>query len=129
MNLRFSDPRQRAPRLEDDRHIDHASIELYGSAACRVVGRDYASRPNQFLFRGEQRFVDDGHLPRMNAKLSAEAEATGAQGVVAKPSFVIGLDGYAVYRGREPCQSRRHGDRETQWDKFRFLPVALDPRV
>ena len=82
---------QDAFRASDYRAIYHFAVHENGSSSGALGGIDYFIGPGDFFRRGAETFVHDRDLFRMNAQLSAEAEADSALRVGADE--VGGIDG------------------------------------
>ena len=93
-------PTQDALRLQNDRTIDHASVQLGGAWGGSISGQHAVSPVNGFG-AGMHRAVNGPHLSRVDAKFRAKAVAAGEYPVAKQSGLVVQLRCYTGNRRRK----------------------------
>jgi hypothetical protein len=80
-----------------NRLIDHATIDLYCGASGRAGRLNYAAGPCQLVNRRPIRGIHSGYLFGVDAQLSPETKTFSAQGIGFQNAYVFNRSGNAIH--------------------------------
>src|SRR5437899_903841 len=121
--------RKKAFGKQHDGAVDHLAVDADGSATGRSRSLDDAACPRELLLARRQRRMQWRDLTRVDAQLAAEAEALRALRIGMQAPRIVGGQGDAVDRRRQPRQPRRQRELEAHAVELTLLRIAAQAEV